>query len=615
MIIYLLFFFILIFRDKKLSNIALVGVALFGLFMIILSLFGELNLAGLSRLKIFVEAILYLLILAVTLQRLTKNINFYQIISPILILAISLFFFDSIAMLLYVVFEIFILLWLILAFTMGAGFKESLNMAIRMYLLSLPWVIVLFIFFPRISFEHASYGFRGDGIFRAGHDGTMFTDDRAMRVLSKRVVMEVSFKDKQIPPSNRLYFRGSVLYQKRGNRWLPLPVYLKRAFSPSQIAPKDSYDYAKDKIEYNVVLYPTYKRWIYMLDLPIKAPIGGYIDADFSVTYKGGVRDKLSYNATSALNYRYGKVIRRVILGEALKANKNLAPKTYQKAKEIKKKFKNPKDRLKAIIEFFKSQKLVYSTSPKGLDKKRVTDSFLFKSKQGYCVHFADAFTLMSRFVGIPARIVTGYRGFSQNSIKNYLLIREMDAHAWVEVYIDKSWLRIDPSLLASSSIQDSSVQIVNNKKEPLIQTQNTNRATLYYLYIKYTIESWILNYSHYRQMTLLNRFKSDTKFALIFVLSLIGIVVLIILLYIYFTKTPCKDIGVCEISPLLKKLAKRGFVKGEQESISALLKRYASSLDDDSIIRQIDELYIRCRYDDDIKACKQLREKIKEIK
>ncbi len=609
-LLYLLLFAVLLIRDKKISNTALSGVAIFGISMIIISLFGELNFAGLSRLKIFVEAILYLLILAVTLQRLTYKINFYQIISPMLILAISLFFFDSIAMLLYVIFEIFILLWLILAFTMRAGAKESLKMAVRMYLLSLPWVILLFIFFPRISFEHASYGFRDDGVFRAGHDGTMYTDDRAMKTLSKRVVMEVAFKDK-IPPSSKLYFRGSVLYEKKGNLWTPLPVYLKRAFAPKQSAYKESYEYAKERVEYSVVLYPTHKKWIYMLDLPIKAPTGGYIDADFSITYKGGVRDKLNYSAVSALDYRYGRVIRRLTLNYALQAERKWAPKTYEAAKEIVKEYPNPKERLEAIIKFFKSQKLVYSTSPKGLDKKSITDSFLFKGRQGYCVHFADAFTLMSRYAGIPARIVTGYKGFIQNSVKNYIIIREMDAHAWCEVYIDRCWRRIDPTIFAYSTVAGISGTDNSNSD---IQSEGSDKTTLYYLYIKYRIESWILHYSHYRQMTLLKRFKNDTKFAITFVLTLIAVAVSIIGLYLYFTKTPCRKRGVCEIRALLKRLAKRGFVKAEDETISALLKRYGESLDDDTQIVHIEELYRRCRYAEDDEACKELKQKVRSI-
>ena len=113
--------------------------------------------------------------------------------------------------------------------------------------------------------------------------------------------------------------------------------------------------------------------------------------------------------------------------------------------------------------------------------------------------------------------------------------------------------------------------------------------------------------------MTLLKRFKSDTKFALIFVTALISIVALIIFLYIHFTKRACKDIALCLIAPLLKKLAKKGFIKQDGESILSLLNRYSSNLEDKSQIELINKLYHRCRYANDNEACRELKKVVKE--
>jgi len=74
-------------------------------------------------------------------------------------------------------------------------------------------------------------------------------------------------------------------------------------------------------------------------------------------------------------------------------------------------------------------------------------DEFLFETRKGFCEHYAAAFTVLMRAAGIPARIVTGYLGGNVNPIGNYLIVRQRDAHAWSEVWLqDKGWVRIDPT-------------------------------------------------------------------------------------------------------------------------------------------------------------------------
>jgi hypothetical protein len=74
-------------------------------------------------------------------------------------------------------------------------------------------------------------------------------------------------------------------------------------------------------------------------------------------------------------------------------------------------------------------------------------DDFLFKARSGYCEHFATAMTLMLRAVGVPARMVSGFAGGEWNEYGGFYLVREQDAHTWVEVYFPKSgWAPFDPT-------------------------------------------------------------------------------------------------------------------------------------------------------------------------
>jgi len=70
--------------------------------------------------------------------------------------------------------------------------------------------------------------------------------------------------------------------------------------------------------------------------------------------------------------------------------------------------------------------------------------TFLFKTHKGWCEHFASALTLLLRSAGIPARFVGGYYGGTWNNTGNYYLVRQKDAHAWVEYWNGKNWQTID---------------------------------------------------------------------------------------------------------------------------------------------------------------------------
>jgi transglutaminase-like putative cysteine protease len=74
-------------------------------------------------------------------------------------------------------------------------------------------------------------------------------------------------------------------------------------------------------------------------------------------------------------------------------------------------------------------------------------DWFLFDVKIGYCEQFATAETLMLRSLGIPARLATGYSTGSYDPVLDQSVVRERDAHAWVEAWFpNHGWVPVDPS-------------------------------------------------------------------------------------------------------------------------------------------------------------------------
>ncbi|MFZ5876270.1 MAG: transglutaminase TgpA family protein [Nitrospirota bacterium] len=97
-------------------------------------------------------------------------------------------------------------------------------------------------------------------------------------------------------------------------------------------------------------------------------------------------------------------------------------------------------------IERFLRTRYSYTLDVPGGDD-RPLDTFLFERRSGYCEHFASAMALMLRTVGVPTRLVTGYLAQEWNPFGNYTIVRQGDAHAWVEAYLPESgWTRFDPT-------------------------------------------------------------------------------------------------------------------------------------------------------------------------
>jgi hypothetical protein len=74
-------------------------------------------------------------------------------------------------------------------------------------------------------------------------------------------------------------------------------------------------------------------------------------------------------------------------------------------------------------------------------------DGFLFDSKAGYCQQFSGAMALLLRMAGVPARVVTGFTSGSPDTKTKEYVVRDLDAHSWVEVwYRGIGWVTFDPT-------------------------------------------------------------------------------------------------------------------------------------------------------------------------
>ena len=73
-------------------------------------------------------------------------------------------------------------------------------------------------------------------------------------------------------------------------------------------------------------------------------------------------------------------------------------------------------------------------------------EDFVFNRKKGHCEYFASALALMLRGVGIPCRLISGFKGAEYNEWTGDLEVRALHAHAWVEAFVDGGWVTLDPT-------------------------------------------------------------------------------------------------------------------------------------------------------------------------
>jgi hypothetical protein len=121
-------------------------------------------------------------------------------------------------------------------------------------------------------------------------------------------------------------------------------------------------------------------------------------------------------------------------------------PRTRQLSQSLRAQHPGDMDFVATVLKMFNQEPYFYTLTPPKLADDSV-DRFLFETKRGFCGHYASAFAVLMRAAGIPARVVTGYQGGTFNRFSDYWIVRQSNAHAWDEIWIDgRGWLRIDPT-------------------------------------------------------------------------------------------------------------------------------------------------------------------------
>ncbi|MFN8672669.1 MAG: transglutaminase-like domain-containing protein [Candidatus Sericytochromatia bacterium] len=285
------------------------------------------------------------------------------------------------------------------------------------------------------------------------------------------------------------------------------------------------------------------------------------------LTFYGNSNDLLKYNKNIIEN---SKLI-DPFLKKAL----------YEKTLEITKEGRNNTEKAKLLQKYF-NDNFTYSLDVNFNANKNLILDFIFDKKTGFCSHFSTATVLMLRSIDIPANIVSGYLTDEYDTYLNEYIVREKDAHAWVEFYDNKSnfWVKIDPTPIKQM------FEKTNNKNNSF------DKLSLYY-------------------KSLISKIKNKLSFdffikIIMFLVSVLSIIILVLFLYNRSKKNKKiityenKDIEIKKISDKLNNLLiKNNIIIDETKTygeIKAILKEMDELPNKDSLI-EIITFYEKIRY------------------
>jgi transglutaminase-like putative cysteine protease len=316
------------------------------------------------------------------------------------------------------------------------GWRRSLRYGGRVLLQALPLALVFWLLFPR--FAAPLWRIPSDSQTAAsGLSDTMSPGDITSLALSDEVAFRVRFAA-ATPPNRERYWRGPVLDVFDGHTWSRSPS-TQNAAALKPLGPG---------YKYTVMMEPHRHRWIFMLDWPSswKNLPRAELSADYTLMQSEPLSRPVDVEGASYTQVQATEPLSVRMRSRDLRLPNDRNPRTQALARELRAAHADDMEYLQAVLAMFTQQPFFYTLNPPKLSDDSV-DEFLFNTKRGFCGHYASAFAALARAAGIPARVVTGYQGGTLNPYGDYWILRQSDAHAWTEVWIEgRGWVRIDPT-------------------------------------------------------------------------------------------------------------------------------------------------------------------------
>lgn len=340
---------------------------------------------------------------------------------------------------------------------LGVRLRDGL----RQLALALPLASVLFLFFPRIPGPlwdiGLSFGLpltlsidqtpRGLGVAASLKPGQTQTGaDNA----SATPVLVAEF-DNWVPPTSQLYWRGPVFYDFDGEAWRlnsDIATNGRRYMAQGWRSGKSfnqQLERHTQQVRYSIRLTPHQATWLYALDLPASLASESFIGPDWQVLSHTPVEHEMRYAMSSWLEWTAGGTLAPDLRTRALALPDGANPRLRALGHDLRAQGSSEAISRAALSALSSGDYTLKSRfeAPTG---RNAFDQFWFERREGNAEFFAGAYVWLMRSAGVPARLVTGYRGGKLMALTNYVVVKRSHAHAWAEIWNDKlGWQRIDP--------------------------------------------------------------------------------------------------------------------------------------------------------------------------
>lgn len=328
--------------------------------------------------------------------------------------------------------------WLRISGAESEPARASFGAAGRLLLYAAPLALAMWIFFPRIAAPFWEVPIDTSRA-TAGLSDTMSPGDISSLTLSDAVAFRVQFETPPPAPSQR-YWRGLVLHRFNGRSWSGIDP------GPAPDA-GDRLEVYGEPVRYQVTMEPTQQQWLFALDIPYGVSLEkSFMGRQHQVASVQPIDQRVVYSAVSYLQYRIDALLPERIKARYLHLPQGRNPRTAALARRMYLAAGSDRRFIEDVLQKFHDEPYHYTLEPPPLGADPV-DEFLFETRRGFCEHYASAFAVMMRAAGLPARVVLGYQGGEINPMGQYMIVRQSDAHAWTEVWLEgRGWSRVDPT-------------------------------------------------------------------------------------------------------------------------------------------------------------------------
>lgn len=320
------------------------------------------------------------------------------------------------------------------------GIRAPLRLTGVFFAQALPIAMVVFLVFPRGSFDYLAR-FGNTRLNKTGIPTELNPADISKIALSTDIAFHVKFPNGEVPLSQNRYWRCVVLWECEGMHWGRGPAL--------EWKPKGKYHAQAQDVRQVIDLEPHNQYWLPSLDRPQLAS-----DSGGSIMLEG---DDTLRSAEPVRSMRHLSVVSRPFTGveelpaehraAALQVPGRVPERMRALANQWRAGARSDFELVQTGLNYLKTQGFSYTLNPGEYREPDALEEFWFKRRVGFCGHFSAAFATMMRLSGVPTRVVMGYLGGEWSDMGSYMIVRQSDAHAWMEVWLDASgWTRVDPT-------------------------------------------------------------------------------------------------------------------------------------------------------------------------